>query len=124
LLAPDGAGAERVWRLPADSEERWLAGSSFAAWLDATLAAEEVMYDSDGEFLLAAFAEDGEELAPPFALRRAERALRKDPGSALFQHELGMALRRMGRAEHAAQAFAQAAALDARNPWPWFDLGR
>jgi tetratricopeptide (TPR) repeat protein len=124
VLAPDDEGAERVWQLRADTDERWLAGSSFARWLDAVLAAEPVLYDSDGEFLLAAFEEDGEELAPPFALRRAERALRKDPGSALYQHELGVAQRRLGRPERAYDTFAQAAALDPGNIWPWFDLGR
>jgi len=114
----------RVIRLRADSEERWLSGSDFPHWLDATLARERVLYDDQGEFLLEAFEPDGEELTTIYALRRSERALRKDPGSAENHHDQGIALRSMGRLDGAATAFARAAALDPGNPWPWFDLGR
>jgi tetratricopeptide (TPR) repeat protein len=128
LEAPETHDAPRVFRIEVDEagnvEERWLAGSSFPRWLEGTIAHEALLYDSDGEFLAEAFEEDGEELTPTFALRQTERALRKDPGSALYHHEKGVALRRLGRLEPAREAFRAAAAADPTNPWPWFDLGR
>jgi tetratricopeptide (TPR) repeat protein len=113
-----------VVHLRAGSDERWLGGSSFTRWLDAVLAREQLLYDSEGEFRLEAFEEDGEELTAPFALRQAERALKKDPGSAESHHDLGVARRRMGKLEGALEAFTRAAELDPHNPWPWFDRGR
>jgi tetratricopeptide (TPR) repeat protein len=121
-FALDGSG--RVWRLRAGSEEKSLAGSTFARWLDATVAREQILYGPDGEFAPDLFEDDGEEVRPVIALRQAERALRADPGSADAEHERGVALRRLGRADAARAAFAAAAALDPDNPWPWFDLGR
>ncbi len=118
-----GPGSARVHRIRPDAEERWLLGSSLDLWLEATIAREEILYDSDGEFRLEAF-EPGGEVTAAHGLKQAERAARKDPGSAFFQHELGLALRRLGRDDRAAQAFARAAELDPPNPWPWFDLGR
>jgi hypothetical protein len=118
----DGQG--RVFRVRSGSDERVLAGSTFAKWLDATVAREQILYDVEGEFLADAFEPDGEEVTPQTARRQAERALRHDPGSAEAQHDLGTALRRLGRPALAAQAFAAAAELDPANPWPWFDLGR
>ena len=76
---PDAADEPRVFRLSPDADERWLVGSSLARWLDSTLAHEQLLYEPDGEFLLDAFEEDGEELTPDFAVRQAERALKKDP---------------------------------------------
>jgi hypothetical protein len=122
LTLVDGEG--KLWRTSADGEERWLAGSSLPRWIDATLAREQILYDDEGEFLLEAFEPDGEELTPTYALRQAERALRKDPGAAVLHHDLGVAQRRLGRLERARPAFAAAAELDPSNPWPWFDLGR
>jgi hypothetical protein len=120
-----GAGDDPpVVHLRAGSDERWLCGSRFTCWLDALLAREQLLYDSEGEFRLEAFEEDGEELTAPFALRQAERALRKDPDSAESQHDLGIARRRMGKLEGALEAFSRAAELDPGNPWPWFDRGR
>jgi tetratricopeptide (TPR) repeat protein len=124
LDAPETHDEPRVFRLRPDADERWLVGSSFPRWLDATIAHEALLYDADGEFLPDAFEEDGEELTPTFALRQAERALRKDPDSAVYHHEKGLALRRLGNLEGARASFGQAAALDPTNPWPWFDLGR
>jgi tetratricopeptide (TPR) repeat protein len=117
-------GPARVFRLRAETDERWLAGSSFPRWLEATLAREQVLYGPDGEFVLDAFEADGEELTPRHALRQAERGVRKDPGAAEHHYDLGVAWRRLGRQDRALKAFAQAAALDPENPWPWFDLGR
>ena len=114
----------RVFRLHPDAEERWLVGSSLGNFLQSTLAHEQLLYGPDGEFLLEAFEEGGEELTPTYALRRAERALKKDPQAAIYHHEAGMALRRMGRHQDARAAFGRAAALDPANAWPWFDLGR
>jgi tetratricopeptide (TPR) repeat protein len=132
LVVAESAGGDRyaldaegrVVHLRAGSDERWLAGSSFPRWLDALLTREALLYDAEGEFLLEAFEPDGEELTPAFALRQAERALRKDPDAAEAHHDLGIALRRIGRPDRAREAFARAAALDPGNPWPWFDLGR
>jgi hypothetical protein len=121
---PDAADDPRVFRLSPDADERWLVGSSLARWLASTLAHEQLLYGSDGEFLLDAFEEDGEELTPDFAVRQAERALKKDQQSALYHYELGLAHRRLGRHQLARASFAAAAALDPPNPWPWFDLGR
>jgi tetratricopeptide (TPR) repeat protein len=57
-------------------------------------------------------------------VRQTERALKVDPGSADAQYERGLALRRLGRAEKALEAFAAASGLDPDDPWPWFDYGR
>jgi hypothetical protein len=124
LLFSDGDDDARVVRLRAGSDERWLAGSSFPQWLDALVAREQLLYDPEGEFRIEAFEPDGEEVTPTFALRQAERAVRKDPGSAEAHHDLGVAQRRLGHLDRAADAFAEAAALDPENPWPSFDLGR
>lgn len=113
-----------VIRVQAGSDERWLSGSSFARWLDAMVAHEEPLYGSDGEFLASAFDPDGEEVAPRTSLRQAERACKRDPGSAEWHHERGVALRRLGRRREAASAFRTAAERDPGNPWPSFDLGR
>jgi tetratricopeptide (TPR) repeat protein len=118
-----GAREPCVFQLRPDADERWLAGSSFTHWLEAILAREEVLYDREGEFKLEAFEPDGEVTAA-YALKQAERAVRKDAGSALAQYELGLALRRLGRLDRAGQAFARASELGPENPWPWFDLGR
>jgi tetratricopeptide (TPR) repeat protein len=114
----------RVFRLSPDAEERWLVGSSLPRFLQSTIAHQQLLYGGDGEFLLEAFEEDGEELTASYALRQAERALKKDPNAARYHYELGLALRRTGADERAHVAFAAAAALDPANPWPWFDLGR
>jgi tetratricopeptide (TPR) repeat protein len=124
LEAPETHDAPRVFRVGPDAGERWLAGSSFQRWLAAVIAHDALLYDAEGEFLPDAFEPDGEELTPTFALRQAERALRKDPGSAIYHYEKGVALRRMGRLDSAREAFGAAAAIDPTNPWPWFDLGR
>jgi tetratricopeptide (TPR) repeat protein len=114
----------RVLRLRAGSDERIVAGSSFERWLDATIARERLLYGPDGEFAPDVFDEDGEEIAPAVVLRQTERALKVDPGSAEAQHERGVALRRLGRAERALEAFAAASEIDPDDPWPWFDFGR
>jgi hypothetical protein len=114
----------QVVQLRPGSDERWLAGSSFPRWLDALTAREQLLYDSEGEFRMEAFEPDGEELTPPFALRQAERAVRKDPDAALYHHDLGVAQRRLGRLDQARKSFEKAATLDPANPWPWFDRGR
>ena len=114
----------RVMRLRSESDERWLAGSGFAPWLDAVIAHDRLLYDADGEFSPDAFEPDGAEVVPVVALRQAERALKADPGAAEAEHERGVALRRLERLPEAADAFQRAAELDVSNPWPWFDLGR
>jgi hypothetical protein len=120
-----GAGDDpAVVHLRLGSDERWQAGSSFTAWLEAIIAREQILYDSEGEFRLEAFEPDGEELTAAFALRQAERALKKDPQSAETHHDLGVVYRRLGKLDRARSAFARAAELDPANPWPWFDRGR
>ncbi len=121
--AADGK-SPAVFRVRADSDERVLAGSDFSRWLDATVAREQILYGSDGEFAPEVFDDDGEEIQPRIALRQAERALRADAGSAEAHSDRGVALRRLDRLVEAADAFERAAELDARNPWLWFDLGR
>ncbi len=120
--ALDGDG--RVLRYDAGADERALAGSSFPAWLDATVAREQVLYGPDGEYAPDVFDPSGEEVTPLIALRQAERALKADPGAADAEHARGLALGRLGRVEAAIGALGAAAALDPDNPWPWFDLGR
>jgi len=107
-----------------DASEVWLSGSSFPNWLDAIVAHEAVLFDATGEYVEQAFAADGEEVAPRFALKQAERAVRLDPGSTEFQHELALARRRLGRRDEAERAFGEAIALQPSNPWPVFDRGR
>ncbi len=128
VFAPAGgapARAERpVFRVRAGSEERVLAGSNFARWLDATIAREQVLYGPDGEFAPEIFDDEGEEIVPRIALRQAERALRADPGSAEAHFDRGVALRRLDRLAEAGDAFESAGLIDTLNPWPWFDLGR
>jgi tetratricopeptide (TPR) repeat protein len=120
--ALDGAG--RVLRYDVGADERALAGSSFYAWLDATVAREQILYGPDGEYAPDVFDPSGEEILPLIALRQAERALKVDPGAADTEHARGLALGRLGRLEAALDAFEAATALDPANPWPWFDLGR
>lgn len=115
---------QAVVRLRAGSDERTLAGTTFARWLDATVARDQMLYGPDGEFAPDAFEPDGEEVTARTALRQAERALRHDPEAAEAHHERGVALRRLGRVGDALAAFERAGALDPGNPWPWFDLGR
>jgi tetratricopeptide (TPR) repeat protein len=114
----------RVLRLRGGSDERIVAGSGFERWLDAAVARERVLYGPDGEFAPDVFDDDGEEIAAVVLLRQTERALKVDPGSAEAQHDRGVALRRLGHAERALEAFAAASALDPDDPWPWFDFGR
>jgi tetratricopeptide (TPR) repeat protein len=122
--ALEAADPPGVLHLRPGSDERWRAGSTFSRWLDATLARELLLYDAEGEFVLEAFEADGEELTPLFAMRQAERALRKDPDSAETHHDLAVALRRSGRLARARDHFARATELDPDNPWPWFDRAR
>jgi tetratricopeptide (TPR) repeat protein len=121
-FALDAAG--RVLRHDPDAEERALAGSSFDLWLDATVAREQVLFGPDGEYAPDVFDPSAQEIVPAIALRRAERALKIDPGAADSEHARGLALARLGRREAALAAFRAATELDAGNPWPWFDLGR
>lgn len=105
-------------------DERWLAGSNLESWLAATVTHELPLYDSEGEFVMDAFEEDGLALVPTFALKLARKVVKKDPKSAELHHSLAVALRRNEHLDEACAAFAQAARLDPANPWPWFDLGR
>jgi tetratricopeptide (TPR) repeat protein len=114
----------RVLRHDPDAEERALAGSSFDRWLDATVAREQILFGPDGEYAPDVFDPSAQEIAPAIALRRAERALKVDPGAADSEHARGLALARLGRRAAALDAFRAAAELDAGNPWPLFDLGR
>jgi hypothetical protein len=121
-FAIDEAG--RVLRYDPGADERALAGSSFEAWLDATVAREQILFGPDGEYATEVFDPSGTEIVPTIALRQAERALKIDPGAADAEHARGLALARLERREAALAAFRAATDLDADNPWPWFDLGR
>ena len=132
LVFATGAADERyalradgqVVRQDAGSDEQAVAGSAFTAWLDATVAAHQVLYGPDGEYAPDVFDPSGEDVTPLIALRQAERALKQDPGAAGWAHAEGLALNRLGRSRAAVDAFERAVALDAENPWVWFDLGR
>ncbi len=119
-LAADG----RVVRQDAGSDERSVAGSSFARWLHATVAAQQVLFGPDGEYAPDVFDPSGEEVTPLIALRQAERALKQDPGAAVWARAQATALMRLDRPDAAAEALEDAAELDPTNPWVWFDLGR
>jgi tetratricopeptide (TPR) repeat protein len=120
--AIDEAG--RVVRYDAGAEERALSGTDFSRWLDATVAREQVLYGSDGEYAPDVFDPSGEEVTPLVALRQAERAQKQDPGAAGWAYARGLALRRLGRTGAAVEALEEATGLDPDNPWAWFDLGR
>ncbi|HEY6478010.1 MAG TPA: tetratricopeptide repeat protein, partial [Polyangia bacterium] len=120
--AIDAAGL--IVRYDAGAEERALAGTGFARWLDATIAREQVLYGPDGEYAPDVFDPSGEEVTPLVALRQAERAQKQDPGAASWAYARGLALRRLGRAAAAIEALDEATGLDPDNPWAWFDLGR
>ena len=132
LVFATGAADERyalrddgqVVRQDAGSDEQAVAGSGFTPWLDATVAAHQVLYGPDGEYAPDVFDPSGEDVTPLIALRQAERALKQDPGAAGWAHAEGLALNRLGRSSAAVEAFERAVALDADNPWVWFDLGR
>lgn len=115
---------ERVIRYDAGAEERAVAGTGFARWLDATVAREQVLYGPDGEYAPEVFDPSGEEVTPLVALRQAERAQKQDPGAAGWAYARGLALRRLGRTRAAVEALDEATGLDPDNPWAWFDLGR
>jgi hypothetical protein len=117
-------GGGRVVRIRSGSEERSIAGGDFSSWLDGVVAYHRVLYGPDGEFSPDVFEPDGLEVVPLMALRQAERAVRLCPESAEWHQERGHALRRLGRMGEATQAFARAAALDPRDPWSRFHLGR
>jgi hypothetical protein len=114
----------RVIRYDAGAEERAVAGTGFARWLDAAVAREQVLYGPDGEYAPEVFDPSGEEVTPLVALRQAERAQKQDPGAAGWAYARGLALRRLGRASAAVEALDEATGLDPDNPWAWFDLGR
>lgn len=118
----DTRAAESGWQPRWD--ERWFSGSTLENWLAATVTHELPLYDSEGEFVLEAFEEDGLALVPSFALKLARKVLRKDPASAELHHALGVAQRRNGKVDEASLSFEQAAQLDPGNSWIWFDLGR
>ncbi len=132
LVFATGADDERyalradgqVVRQDAGSDEQAVAGSGFAPWLDATVAAYQVLYGPDGEYAPDVFDPSGEDVTPVIALRQAERALKQDPGAAGWAHAEALALNRLGRSRLAVEAFERAVALDPGNPWVWFDLGR
>ena len=122
-FALDAAG--RVLRYDPGAEERALAGTDFGAWLDATVAREQILFGPDGEYAPDVFDRGGEEVVPPIALRQAERALKIDPGRCgRPSRARARAARGSAGADAALAAFAAATELDADNPWPWFDLGR
>ncbi|HVV17105.1 MAG TPA: SMI1/KNR4 family protein [Polyangia bacterium] len=132
LVFATGAADERyalradgqVVRQDAGSDEQALAGTGFTPWLDATVAAHQVLYGPDGEYAPDVFDPSGEDVTPLIALRQAERALKQDPGAAGWAHAEGLALNRLGRSRAAVDALERAVALDSDNPWVWFDLGR
>jgi tetratricopeptide (TPR) repeat protein len=112
----------RVVRLEDDSGELVVEGTSFARWLEATVVAEGVVYDREGEFQDDVF--EGEAVTPAAAIKREKKALRIDPDAPGPMLRLARALERSGDPGGATRTLE---ALVARCPdldWAWFDLGR
>lgn len=122
LYTLDPAG--RVLRRDPGADERALAGTTFDAWLAATIAREQILFGPDGEYAPDVFDPAGQDVLPRIALRQAERALKLDPGAADAEHARGLALLRLGKREAALAALEAATALDPDNAWTWFDVGR
>ena len=116
----DGRG--RVLSRDAETDEVSVEGSTFARWLDATMAREAVLYDRDGEFREEAFT--GGEVSAVAARKRAQTGVRADPESPAWRAELAELLVETGQREQAIDELVRAVAL-----WPegaplWMRLGR
>jgi len=124
IVAPTNDEPGGIFKLDPEDEARWFMATDLATWLAGMVAHEAVLVDSEGEFVEGAFDLDDEDVTPTFALRQAERALKKAAGSAVWWYEKGSALQRLGRTEPALRAFTEATRCQPGNPWPWFQKAR
>ena len=114
----------RVVRLEEDTGEVLVEASSFALWLEATIVADGVLYDHEGEWLDAVFDDDQDELAPAASAKREKKALKIDPEAPAPAWRLAKAQERSGDGS-AARKTLEALVAHARDfAWAWFDLGR
>ena len=77
--ALDAAG--RVLRYDEGAEERALAGSDFVAWLVATVAREQLLFDPDGEYAPDVFDPEAQEVLPRSRSGRPSGPSRQIPGA-------------------------------------------
>ena len=112
-----------VVRLEEDTGELLVEGTSFARWLDATVVADGVLYDSEGEWLDDVFDDEGE-LAPAASMKRERKALKIDPGAPAPAWRLAKAQERSGDASAARKTLESLVAEVRDFAWAWFDLGR
>jgi tetratricopeptide (TPR) repeat protein len=112
-----------VVRLEEDTGELLVEGTSFARWLDATVVADGVYYDREGEWLDDVFDDDGE-VAPAASQKREKKAHKIDPGAPAPAWRLAKAQARSGDAGGARKTL-EALVEETRDfAWAWFDLGR
>ena len=123
-LGIDVDGGGRVVRLEEDTGELLVEGSSFARWLDATVVADGVLYDREGEWLDDVFDEDRDELAPAAAAKREKKALKLDPDAPAPAWRLAKAQERSGDAASARKTLEALVTRAGDFAWAWFDLGR
>ena len=121
-LVLDDAG--HVVRIEDDSGERLVEGTTFARWIEATVAAEEVFYDREGEFQEEVFDEQGDEPRPEAVVKRETKYLRLDPTAPAPTWRLAQAQARLGRTREALRLLGDAIAADPGFAWARFDLGR
>lgn len=114
----------RAFKLDGENGTLIMAATTFARLLGRFMALGKLLYDSEGEFVDAAFEGADEALSAKVRLRLARRAIAADQHAALGHDELGRVLLEMGRRNEAALAFAQAAELDAGAVWSAFDSAR
>jgi hypothetical protein len=123
VLGLELAQGGRVVRLEEDTGELLVEGSSFARWLDATVVADGVLYDREGEWLDDVFDDDGE-LAAAAASKREKKALKLDPEAPAPAWRLAKAQERAGDAQAARKTLEALVAHAKDFAWAWFDLGR
>jgi tetratricopeptide (TPR) repeat protein len=114
----------RVVRLEEDTGELLVEGSSFARWLEATVVADGVLYDREGEWLDDVFDDDRDELSSAAAVRREKKALKLDPDAPAPAWRLAKAQERGGDARAARKTLEQLVERVQDFAWAWFDLGR
>ena len=112
-------------RYDAGAEERALAGSDFGAWLEATVAREQLLFGPDGEYAPDVFDPSGQEVvaddrpAPGGAGAEAGPRRGRTPST-----RAAWRWRASGGGRRRWPPSAPRATLYADNPWPLFDLGR
>ena len=114
----------RVVKLEEDTGEALVEGTSFARWLEATVVADGVLYDREGEWLEDVFDDDRDELAPAASMKREKKALKLDPEAPAPAWRLAKAQERSGDGAAARETLEALVARAADFAWAWFDLGR